>query len=326
MEACVRDARFDQTFKILLGEKGAEDRAISFLNAALRLKTDGDRIEHIQFLDPFKVSMPRRSIHFHVEIKGLCKTYGGQSFLFEMQRWHDTSRIDRWIQYTGSPEIAAERLHERAHTSQDNDVEQKNLYTGIPVKVIVIADFDSPELHKELKNSSDFVVDWNTCERKSDDVASRRLLSWTFLVLPRFSAALSPRFSAALSVSENRLDFTGKVLEAWLFLMTRKDCETVWVTKELVANDVAVAQGFYRISHLTSNEIDGLREGHIAFGTLLHMRQENYREGYAKGLAIAKKQKTTEMVRQLQRLGLSVEQIIHVTGFSILDIKESEIN
>ncbi len=41
MEACVRDARFDQTFKILLGEKGAEDRAISFLNAALRLKTDG---------------------------------------------------------------------------------------------------------------------------------------------------------------------------------------------------------------------------------------------------------------------------------------------
>ena len=51
MEACVRDVRFDLTFKILFGVKGAEQRATSFLNAALRLKTDGDRIERIQYLD-----------------------------------------------------------------------------------------------------------------------------------------------------------------------------------------------------------------------------------------------------------------------------------
>ncbi len=65
-------------------------------------------------------------------------------------------------------------------------------------------------------------------------------MSWTFLVLPRFLAALS--------ASGNSLDFTGKNLEAWLYLMTRKDCEAVLVTKESVANDDAVAQGFYRVS------------------------------------------------------------------------------
>ena len=69
MEACVRDARFDQTFKVLLGEKGAEGRAISFLNAVLRLKEDGDRIKHIQFLDRSLYSPENRAIHFDVKVQ-----------------------------------------------------------------------------------------------------------------------------------------------------------------------------------------------------------------------------------------------------------------
>jgi hypothetical protein len=86
MEACVRDARFDQTFKVLLGEKGAEDRAISFVNAALRLKTDGDRIERNNFLDRSVVSPDNRAIHFDVKIQGLCSTYSGHTFSVEMQK------------------------------------------------------------------------------------------------------------------------------------------------------------------------------------------------------------------------------------------------
>lgn len=52
--------------------------------------------------------------------------------------------MNRWIYY-GCREITAigERLH-NAPTSQDKGVNQKTFYTGLtPVKVIVIADFDS---------------------------------------------------------------------------------------------------------------------------------------------------------------------------------------
>lgn len=174
MEACVRDARFDQTFKVLLGEKGAEDRAISFLNAALRL-TDGDRIERIQFLDRSLVSPDNRTIHFDVKIQGLCTTYAGHTFIVEMQKARISSHINRWIYY-GARELSAigERLHNaRARSSQDNDVPQKNFYSCItPVRVIVITDFDSPQLQMELKNSTDFVVDWGLCELKSHVLAS----------------------------------------------------------------------------------------------------------------------------------------------------------
>jgi predicted transposase/invertase (TIGR01784 family) len=259
MEACVRDARFDQTFKILLGEKGAEDRAISFLNAALRLKTDGDRIERIQFLDQSIVSTSSRTIHFDVKIQGLCSTYAGPTFIVEMQIYRIPFHINRLI-YDSARELSAmgERLHNaRARSSQqDNDVPQKNVYTSMtPVRVIVISDFDSPQLQMELRNSTDFVVDLGICESKSHVLALP--IMWTFLVLPRFSAALS--------ASGNSLDFTGKNLEAWLYLMTRKDCEAVRVTKELVANDDAVAQGFYRVSHLKSHETDSLHDERIAF-------------------------------------------------------------
>ena len=71
----------DLTSKISLGEKGADNRAISFLNAALRLKTDGDRIKRIQFLDRSKFSINSCSIHVDVKIHGLSSTYAGHNFM-----------------------------------------------------------------------------------------------------------------------------------------------------------------------------------------------------------------------------------------------------
>ncbi len=364
MEACVRDARYDQTFKILLGEEGAESRAISFLNAALRLKAHGDRIKQIKFLDRSLYSFDTRAIHFDVKIQGLCSTHAGSTFLVEMQKFRIPSHINRWIFYAARELSAMGERVRNAFTSQDKDFNRKNFYSGLtPVKVIVIADFDSPQLQLELKNSTDFVVDWNICERKSRDVASP-LLSWTFLVLPRFSAALSE--------SGNSLDFRGKNLEAWLYLLTRKDRETVRVTNELVANDEAVAQGFYRVSHLTSHETEIFSKDQSHFDSQTEIRQEDFGEGKKEGLIEGKqegliegkkegliegkkegliegkqegliegkkegliegkkegriegeKKKSVDIAHKLYLLGLSTEQISDVTGCSILETKESD--
>jgi hypothetical protein len=352
MEARVRDVRYDQTFKILFGEKGAEQRAISFLNAALRLKTDSERIQDIRFLDRSIVSASSRTIYFDVKIQGLCKTYAGHTFVVEMQKHRIPCHTNRWIYYAAR-ELSAigERLYNSETSSlQGIDANQKNFYTGItPVKVIVIADFDSHLLQKELKNSTDFVVDWDICERKSRDVASP-LMSWTFLVLPRFSAGLS--------ASGNSLDFTDKNLEAWLYLMTRPDLETVRVTKELVANDDAIAQGFYRVSHLEHHEAQSLQDERIAFDSQSLLQNEVYNEGFAggekkgliegekkgliegekKGLIEGEKKGLIEgekkgekktsiaIAKKLQLMGLSPEQISDATGCSSHDIKKSDQN
>lgn len=314
MEACVRDARYDQTFKILFGEEGAESRAISFLNAVLRLNADGDRIKHIQFLDRTQLSLDNRAIHFDLKIRGLCSTHAGHTFVVEMQKFRVPSHINRCIFYAARELSAIGTRLQNAPTPQGKDVDEKNFYTGLtPVKVIVIADFDSPLLQTELKNSTDFVVDWDICERKSHDVATP-LLSWTFLVLPRFSAALS--------ASGNSLDFTGKTLDAWLYLMTRDDRETVRVTKELVANDEAVAQGFYRVSHLTSQELEIFYKDRMHYDSQTQIRTEDRSDGLIEG----EKKKSMEIARKLHLLGLSAQQISDITGCSILEIKKSDQN
>ena len=186
----------------------------------------------------------------------------------------------------------------------------------------------------ELKNSTDVAVNWDISERKSHAVASP-MSAWTFVV--------HPRFSAAAAASGNSLDFTGKTLEAWLYLMTRKDCETVRVTKELVDNDEAIAQGFYRVLHLTSDETktvlndqmhfdsqcrirmedkgeskqEGLIEGHI------EGQKEGLIEGKMEGLIEGEKKTSMDIAHKLHLLGLPAEQISDIAGCSSPEIKQS---
>jgi predicted transposase/invertase (TIGR01784 family) len=129
-----------------------------------------------------------------------------------------------------------------------------------------------------------------------------------------------------------------KNLEAWLYLMTRPDLETVRVTKELVANDDAIAQGFYRVSHLEHHEAQSLQDERIAFDSQSLLQNEVYNEGFAggekkgliegekKGLIEGEKKTSIAIAKKLQLMGLSPEQISDATGCSSHDIKKSDQN
>ena len=309
MQAVVRDARFDETFKILFGEIGAENRAISFLNAVLGHNSEADRIKKIQFLDRSLISVKGRSIHYDIKIQGLCETYSGHSFIIEMQKCRAPSHINRWMYYCARELTAiGKRLYRAANSSSGygpDALVQKTYYAGLrPVKMIVILDFDSLELQKELENSRDAVVHWKIREDASLRVASN-MMSWTYVILPRFSSSLPP--------SENHLDFTGKVLEAWLYLMTREDSERVLVTKELVANDLALAEGFYRISHLTPAEDDAVLEGQVAFATLMEIQNEKFDLGA--------KMKSEEIAVKMLLREISLDEIVSISGLSLQEIQ-----
>jgi hypothetical protein len=103
--------------------------------------------------------------------------------------------------------------------------------------------------------------------------------------------------------------------------MTRKDCEAVRVTKELVANDDAVAQGFYRVSHLKSHETERLHDERIAFDSQSQIKQDEFSQG--------EKKKSMDIARKLHlmsHLGLSAEEISDITGCSSLEIKKFDQN
>jgi predicted transposase/invertase (TIGR01784 family) len=312
MEAIVRDVRYDETFKILLGEEGAEPRAVSFLNAVFQPKTDEDRIKDIRYLDGTMHSVVDRTLHFDVKIEGLCETFAGQRFIVEMQKARIPSHTNRWVYY-GARELAAmgERNYRKALAQASSELRtkaHKEHYQRLdPVKVVTILDFDTPKTGEELKNNHDILVHWDIRERQSKDIATP-LLSWTYVLLPRFAATLP----------ENaRLDFRGRPLEAWLYLMTRDDKEKVMVTQELVSEDDALAEGFHRLSHLTEAEAEGLHAGQVAFASRLDRELEKFEEGEKKGEKKAK----IEIAREMLTDNVTLSTIVRYTGLSIDDIE-----
>lgn len=321
MEAVVRDVRYDETFKILLGEEGGEHRTISFLNAVLNPKAKKDQmIQSIKFLDGSLTSAIDRTLHFDVKVEGLCKTYNGQRFIVEMQKATIPAHTNRWVYY-GARELAAmgERNYRRSIEEPNKEAEQsaqRAHYQRLdPVKVVTILDFDYPKTREELRNVDDILVHWDICERSSKDVASQ-LLSWTYVILPRFEAKLNKQKHKSGS-----LDFRDKPLDAWLYLMTRQDEEKVMVTPNLVAKDMALAEGFYRVSHLSPNELESLRAGQMAYMSRMAREVEEFNKGKTEGKIEGEKAAKIEIARNLKSMNLSVEQIKAATGLT-----EAEIN
>jgi hypothetical protein len=128
------------------------------------------------------------------------------------------------------------------------------------VKVIVILDFDPPGI--ELINREDTVLSWHFAEAESKLVFSGDPLSFKIVILPRFLRSLEQK--GGIVDSSTQLDFRGNPLHAWLYLLTRNDGAKVLVTREIVAEDAALADGYYRLSHLTPNETETIQKATAA--------------------------------------------------------------
>lgn len=276
-EAVVRDPKYDTTFKILMGEAGAEKRAISFINAVLNLPND-DEVIAIKYLESSDMRTEDRSIHFDVKIECTCETKLGNRFIVEMQKARFKGHTNRWVYY------AARELTNIGQTNYQNFLNlppenrkemNKAYYQKLhPVKVIAILNFDDDVLAQELKDSTNTIIHWNITESKSKEIASD-LLSWTYVVLPRFQLPTDPNYPTKLDLRTN--------LDAWLYLLTRTDHEKVIVDQNLMDLDESVADGFFRLSHLSVDENNQLSNAieaqRIVWGREEQVRGEGIEEG-----------------------------------------------
>ncbi len=204
--------------------------------------------------------------------------------------------------------MVGERNYKRAleiKNSEDRKKAHARHYQRLdPVKVITLLDFDNEVAEGELCNGKDLVVHWDICERGSKNISSN-LLSWTYVMLPRFLKTLK---------KNDPLDFRGRPLEAWLYLMTREDEEQVRVTANMTNNDPALAEGFHRIAHLSQNEKEALHAGKMAYMSRVSREEEQFAEGVVKGkieILIDDGQPNDQILKRLQlkHPSLSLKQI-----------------
>jgi len=315
----VREVTRDTTFKLVFAEPGAEPRVISFLNAVFEPQSDLDKIKSIRFLGTELPSKSGRHLRFDFKVEGVCETYAGHRFIVEMQNDSGPyAHNNRWVYY-GARELTAlgRAFHEARENLNDSKARKqagRTYYEDLkPVRVVTILGFDP---YEKLLNQQKKVVYWDICERDSKDIASP-LMSWTYVVLPRFKESIP-------TAGSSNLDFQDDLLSAWLYLLTRKDSEKVKVTPQLVAHDSGLAQAYVRLSKLSDEEeqrlMDEQTEEQEAEGMLQQAEQRGEQRGEQKGEQRGEQRgeqkKAKEMARKMLAQGEPLEKIIEYTGLS----------
>ena len=319
----VRDVRYDTSFKLLFGEEGSELRLMSFLNAVLETNDD-NKITKIQYLDGTHNSILNRTVHFDVKVQCECENLKGERYIVEMQKARIPGHTNRWVYY-GARELhmVGQRNYQEAQAAigETRTKLYREYYKRLsPIKVVTIFDFEIDEL--EVKNKDNTVVHWDICERDSKEIASP-LLSWVFVILPRFLKKLS-------SQAQEPLNFVGDPLSSWLYLFTRSDYQEVQVTKELVSNDSVIAGAFVRMASLTVEETQRLQSSIDEEVSRIAREADSLAKGMAEGMAEGTAEGMTKGIDStLMAVGLlnakrKAEDVADVSGLPLEKVRKLE--
>jgi hypothetical protein len=337
-DVVVNSPRYDKTFKILLGEEGGENRTISFLNAVLGLKTETEQIQSVRLLKDTLPSADVREIQFDVRIEATCETYKGDRFIVEMQLAKTAGHIGRWIYY-GARDLSASitnTLKRRSKQVGDSETLGPCNVTNItfyerlkPVRVIVIMGFE-PAGNFGDKDEDEWIMDAGLFFRRTGKELSD-LLSFTFVILPRFSEALEKLRNLNQKKPGSTKEppgFDNGNLVGWLKLLTRKHKEPVHVTLDLVAGDEALADAYYRLGHLSAKEQDSLlterniRQARNDWAILLVKNSTDAgikigeERGEERGIKIGEKRAKEDVAKRMFMKGKSREEVMEDTELS----------
>ena len=267
----------DIGFKRIFGQEFSKPLLLDFLN---NLLVGERKIENITFLDK---EMPRdiegeRSIIYDV----LCETETGEKIIVEMQNQRQPFFKQRSIFY------ASEAISRQARKGREWRFDIKAVY------LIAFLNFTLEDIGTTFRTDV-ALLDMRTKEVFSDKI---RLI---YLQLPYFNK----------EADECENDF-----ERWIYVL--KNMETInrlpWTAKSAV---------FKRLEEIA--EVRALtKEEQMQYDHALKVYRDNYNtfqgaieEGMKEGREKGRADKTKEVVQNMKKMGMSIEQIAQACGISV---------
>lgn len=267
----------DIGFKRIFGQEFSKPLLLDFLN---NLLVGERKIENITFLDK---EMPRdiegeRSIIYDV----LCETETGEKIIVEMQNQRQPFFKQRSIFY------ASEAISRQARKGREWRFDIKAVY------LIAFLNFTLEDIGTTFRTDV-ALLDMRTKEVFSDKI---RLI---YLQLPYFNK----------EADECENDF-----ERWIYVL--KNMETInrlpWTAKSAV---------FKRLEEIA--EVRALtKEEQMQYDHALKVYRDNYNtfqgaieEGMKEGREKGRADKTKEIVQNMKKMGMSIEQIAQACGISV---------
>jgi predicted transposase/invertase (TIGR01784 family) len=303
------DPKNDIAFKKIFGTEKNKDILIHFLNDMLVFK-GGYNITEVTFLKTIRD--PEIASHKTSVVDIMCADSVGNKYIVEMQVAADDYFIKRAQYYAA-----------KAYSSQLRvGGEYKTLKEII---FLAIIDFNIFPEKKEFK-SDHVILDKLTNEHDLKD------FSFTFLELPKFKKTKEDLVT---------------ILDKWTFFFkhagetSEKDLQEIigndviiqrayeelnkfgWSEEELSDYDSVVKRDMVHQSTLDKKYNDGKSEG-IAIGEAKGIAIGEAK-GKAKGKAEGKAEEAILMAKKLIRLGLSIENIVEVTGLTAAAIAKLQL-
>ena len=267
----------DIGFKRIFGQEFSKPLLLDFLN---NLLVGERKIENITFLDK---EMPRdiegeRSIIYDV----LCETETGEKIIVEMQNQRQPFFKQRSIFY------ASEAISRQARKGREWRFDIKAVY------LIAFLNFTLEDIGTTFRTDV-ALLDMRTKEVFSDKI---RLI---YLQLPYFNK----------EADECENDF-----ERWIYVL--KNMETInrlpWTAKSAVFKKLEEIAEVRALTKEEQMQYDhALKVYRDNYNTFQGAIEEGMKEGREKGRA----DKTKEIVQNMKKMGMSIEQIAQACGISV---------
>jgi len=283
----------DYGFKKLFGEEPNKDLLLDFLNVLL--KEEQGEIKDLTYLKSEHLGtgeLDRKAI-FDL----YCENERGEKFIVELQKTKQNFFKDRKVYYSTFP------IREQAKRA-DWNYELKAVYT------IAILDFVFDE---DKNDPTKFRYDIKLTDTETKEVFYDKL-TFIYLEMPKFNKTaeeLETRFDKWLYVIRNlnRLDKKPEKLRERVF-------EKLFETAEIAK---------FTPDQVRSYE-DSLKYYRDMKSSLDTAREEGLLEGIEKGIEKGVEKEKLEVTKTALLMGLSVEDIIKLTGLSRQDIDQIKIN
>ena len=294
----------DFGFKKLFGTEMNKDLLISFLNA-LFFQAEGKDIEgnssphkpirDVTYLptEHFGIYGNRRAI-FDV----FCEDEDGGKFIVEMQNVFQQFFKDRSVFYATFP------IQEQARVGEDFDFNLKEVYTVGILNFTFHDDESTPDVcHRQVK-----LMDTRTKQVFYDK------LTFVYLEMPKFNK------------TEDELV---TMFDKWLFVLKN--------LSRLFERPAALQERIFtklfeqaEIARFTPDERRGYEDSVKAYrdinNAIATARREEHAKGHAeglqKGLQEGREEEKASTVRRLDKMGLSLEQIVQATELTVQQVKE----
>ena len=283
----------DYGFKKLFGEEPNKDLLLDFLNVLL--KEEQGVITDLTYLksEHLGTSEVDRKAIFDL----YCENERGEKFIVELQKTKQNFFKDRTVYYSTFP------IREQAKRADWN-------YELKPVYTIAILDFVFDE---DKNDPTKFRYDIKLTDIETKEVFYDKL-TFIYLEMPKFNKTvdeLETRFDKWLYIIRNlnRLDKVPDKLRERIFEKLFETAEIAKFTPDQVR--------FYE---------DSLKYYRDLKNSLDTARDEGLQEGIEKGIEKGIKKEKLEVAENALKLGLSVDDIIKLTGLSKQAIEQIKTN